>query len=182
MTNSKDIATKITKIIDRVDYLWSTDHRVFNAPGKAGCMLFERMIESGGGHCWSSSRENSVYCNFVTTPETLTGDEPDLINSIRYFGDYDYLYYHDDLTHFAIFEDSANMSSYKIFPFIEHTLLTDDVLFQLSTVMTERQLEVYAAAAMLRSIGSKGFSGRLRHIDDILLELYWEPYNANQIP
>lgn len=182
MTNSKDIATKITKVIDRIDHLWMTEHRIFTADGKEPCVLFERGLYAGGGHCWSSCVEHSISCNFIPVPESLEGDEPDLINSVRYFPDYDYLYYHNDLTHFAIFKDSANMSSYNIFPFIEHKLLTDDVLFQLSTVMTERELEVYEAAAILRTMGSKGFTGRLKYLDGTLSETHWEPYNAVSQP
>lgn len=169
------LSHKIRVLLQRFEELILDNKVVYGLGVEQGIMMV-RDEKFGGGYCWSSDEEHTAYFGFKTQPELLEG-EFELTDSVRYFSDFDYFYYHPELTHYTVFRDSSNMSEYITIPLIDYNVLEEDMVFQYSLILTERELTMYILSTYLKSKYETSITLRMNKIDEIINRTYQEPAN-----
>lgn len=160
------LAVKIKELIKRFEIL-QAQREVVYGKGTEQCIMSTRSMDTGGGYCWTSDDDHTVFFGFRI-------QEDDMEYGVRYFEDYDYLCYHRDLTNFTIIRDTSKLSEVETFELIDYDLLTDEYIFQLSTIMSERSLEVYITASYLKYKFEDGVALSLKHIEGTYKQTFLE--------
>lgn len=170
MNDAELLGNNINVLWKRLNVLLESGNRYYG--NKGNIYLQQRSRDKEDGHAWSGTHHSSmVFFNFRPSKKSNgTNGES------RYYIDTTYFYYHHDLQQLLLIPKDISDGDYITMDLIDYSELTPEVLFQYSTILDEKQLEIFACTCYLKSTDISSIALNLDSIDEIMMQSYYEPY------
>ena len=174
MNEAELLGKKIDVLWKRLNVLIESGNRFYGNEGNI--YLQQRTVDKQDGYAWSGTHtSNMVFLNF--RPAKRTGGK---YGESRYYIDTTYFYYHHELQQLLLIPKDISDSDYITMDLIDYNELTPELLFQYSTLLDEKQLEIFACTCYLKSTDISSIALNLDSIDEIMMQSYYEPYTETK--